>query len=744
MSSIQELEGLTYTEYINIKDGLKIIQNWSSIIATLPEQRRNKILENTKEFDPLIHLKKMCKDKKDIIHTTYKFSKSSKTYGRLFAQNSSLQGLPREIRNTIAFGLYYDIDMKNAHPTLLNQYCRMNGIRCDILEQYVKNREDIINNITISTEISRDDAKHNFLSILNGGIPKIQNEFIKKFMEEIKLIHKQVCLLNPDEFKKIKIRKEYNPEGSMMNIVLCKLEHFILMNATKFFKTKGYNVDVLIFDGFMLRKEEGKEINDEILLELNSYIKEKTKYDMEFVEKSLSNKIDLSEYIEPLYEEEAKVSYFKDKEEFEKTHLKIQHPLMYLTILSDGSIDYQTEDKVKGSYKHLKTTILEEGKVKKMPFILVWINDEHIRTYQKMVFEPPPSNNLNENYNTWRGFEIEGVKLPEDFNIKTNKYVLKYKEFISNLLNNNQEFVDYYDAWCADIIQYPSLRSCICMVLYSLDEGVGKNMSTKTLEMCISERYTFYITDASNQLFGKHASAELNKLLVVLNEVKGKDTYTNTDLFKTRITDPKREVELKGKDTFQMVNYASYILNTNNLKAVNAGEKDRRFCILPCFNKKLDDKLYFDNYEKTINKNPEAVRCIYEYLKTYDIEKVVPNRLFAGVRPKSDLYLDLQICNREKEWDFLENLVLNENSDKVEITKSMNDLWLSYKLFCHNNNYDINKLSSRSFHYLFTHTVITQLNKKTETLNAIIKDRETDKRLYILNIETLKNYFKSE
>ena len=328
MSSIEELEGLTYTEYINIKDGLKIIQNWSSIIAKLPEQRRNKILESSKEFDPLIHLKKMCKDKIEIVHTTYKFSKGLKTYGRLFAQNSSLQGLPREIRNTIAFGLYYDIDMKNAHPTLLNQYCRMNGIRCDILEQYVKNREDILDKITSTTEISRDEAKHNFLSILNGGLPKFQNDFMKQFMEEIKLIHKQVCLLNPDEFKKIKMRKEYNPEGSMMNIILCKLEHFILMNATNFFKTKGYNVDVLVFDGFMLRKEEGKEINDEILLELNSYIKEKTKYDIEFVEKSLSNRIDLSEYIEPLYEEEAKVSYFKDKEEFEKTHLKIQHPLI--------------------------------------------------------------------------------------------------------------------------------------------------------------------------------------------------------------------------------------------------------------------------------------------------------------------------------------------------------------------------------------------------------------------------------
>ena len=58
MTRIEELEGLTYTEYINIKDGLNFFRNWSNIIAKLPEHRRNKILDNSKEFDPLIHLKK--------------------------------------------------------------------------------------------------------------------------------------------------------------------------------------------------------------------------------------------------------------------------------------------------------------------------------------------------------------------------------------------------------------------------------------------------------------------------------------------------------------------------------------------------------------------------------------------------------------------------------------------------------------------------------------------------------------
>ena len=138
--SIQELEGLTYTEYININNALKILQNWNDILTKLPESRKRKIQEQAKTFDPSIHLKKICKDRSDIIHTKYNFSKSLKTYGRLFAQNTSLQGLPREIRNALAFGKYYDIDMKNAHPTILSQYCSVNGITSKIVDDYVNDR----------------------------------------------------------------------------------------------------------------------------------------------------------------------------------------------------------------------------------------------------------------------------------------------------------------------------------------------------------------------------------------------------------------------------------------------------------------------------------------------------------------------------------------------------------------------------------------------------------------------------
>ena len=129
---LKELEGFTYTEHINLQNGLIIFRNFDKIISALSESRQLKIQEKRKEFDFVLTLKKLCKNNTPIVHTTDKFSKSLGSYGRLFAQSGSLQNLPREFRNALGTN-YHDIDTKNCHPEILYQYCSKNGIKCDIL-----------------------------------------------------------------------------------------------------------------------------------------------------------------------------------------------------------------------------------------------------------------------------------------------------------------------------------------------------------------------------------------------------------------------------------------------------------------------------------------------------------------------------------------------------------------------------------------------------------------------------------
>jgi hypothetical protein len=65
---------------------------------------------------------------------------------------------------------------------------------------------------------------------------------------------------------------------------------------------KGYKVDVLVFDGCMIRKEVDKEITDKLLNGLNFlnvYVLDKIGYDIKFIEKELDTSIDLSVYESP-------------------------------------------------------------------------------------------------------------------------------------------------------------------------------------------------------------------------------------------------------------------------------------------------------------------------------------------------------------------------------------------------------------------------------------------------------------
>ena len=80
-----------------------------------------------------------------------------------------------------------DIDMINAHPVILNYLCKKNNVDCNILKNYIENREFILS----SFSEERKSVKELFLSILNGGFKKIYsdnkqtNNYLKLFENEI-------------------------------------------------------------------------------------------------------------------------------------------------------------------------------------------------------------------------------------------------------------------------------------------------------------------------------------------------------------------------------------------------------------------------------------------------------------------------------------------------------------------------------------------------------------------------------
>ena len=78
------------------------------------------------------------------------------------------------------------------------------------------------------------------------------------------------------------------------------------MTAVQHLKSIEFNDDVLVFDGLMVRIEEGphrrlkslarSSADDNLLSSLSQYVKDKSGNEMKFVEKSMEQTIDLSIY----------------------------------------------------------------------------------------------------------------------------------------------------------------------------------------------------------------------------------------------------------------------------------------------------------------------------------------------------------------------------------------------------------------------------------------------------------------
>ena len=119
-----DIGNVRYRENINNNDIENILDNFEDIISQFPIERQNVILKdpNCDYLNSLKKLKKRCGDK-NYIYTSYVFSKNI-SKGRLFANDASLQCLPREIRNTLCSQNMVDFDFENCHFAILNYCCK--------------------------------------------------------------------------------------------------------------------------------------------------------------------------------------------------------------------------------------------------------------------------------------------------------------------------------------------------------------------------------------------------------------------------------------------------------------------------------------------------------------------------------------------------------------------------------------------------------------------------------------------
>lgn len=271
-----------------------------------------------------------------IVAVNYLFSKKLTEKGRLYAQNSlSLQSFKKEIRHALSREFYHDIDMVNAHPRLISQYCHKHDINCYKLDEYINNREKILEKIQKFHKISREDAKGLVLRLCYLGNyiiekqdkktkeieefePKEKLSFLQNFRIELEKIAKQICKIEKETYDLVKNDPEKtNKKSTTLSITAQILEHKCLMAMQKFFNNKKWKIGVLCFDGLMVEKKiSGSDeiFPKEILKECEEYVKQKTAYNINLDVKPMNIELsfELPEYSDYVHSDlEAQQRLFK-------------------------------------------------------------------------------------------------------------------------------------------------------------------------------------------------------------------------------------------------------------------------------------------------------------------------------------------------------------------------------------------------------------------------------------------------
>ena len=592
--------------------------------------------------------------KSNILEVSYK---RPLPFGRMYAFNSnSYQAIQKTMKNSLARDKYMDIDIVNAHYTIIYNLCKNRKIKCPNIERYVLHRDEVRvefhQNYGLSIKETKDLFNYMLYNINEPYDKYLPNgiEYLDNLKNEIYMIALQVSNDNPKMKKKIKTykereNKEYVELRSLFAYYIQEYENRILEVIYRCL-LKGYidsdRVLTLFYDGIMIKRNDKLDQNklDEICREVKTKLKIQIKLIVKPMDKKLLDfneivKIDKTKlkffngkYMNTLTTYESKCEYFNH---FVK---KILHPdPMYIWI---DAVDRENH---LISSKSLKESLLaiKSGDYNKqgdaLPFFDKWIQDDNVKWYRKMDFipyNPDLENEYIEDEDVFNLFTGYGDHIHTEYTKKTgdkkkkkrDKILDRYFKLVRALVGDKDENYNYYMAFLAQMIREPRNKTGISIVFKS-EQGVGKGVHLIPIGKILKETH-YKSSSKPSDFFGEHAEGYYRKILVNMDEVELKSSFKNEGAMKTAITEPKLTINPKFVRPIEIRNWARTIMFSNKdyILPIDIKSGDRRFVVFKSITKYLNHPSKW--WIKLIAEfeNPKFIAALYDYFMKYDYSKI--------------------------------------------------------------------------------------------------------------------------
>jgi hypothetical protein len=658
-------------------------------------------------------------------------------WGRLYPRGPSMALLPIELRHTLCRDRYVDVDMVNAHPTLLRYFCRSNGVRCPAIDGYVEDRERFLEDVSGELGVDRKSAKEAVLAAIYGGQPRSQKvaavggEAIAAANAAANLFPglAKTAMQRAEERKKE--GKGFNPVGTLLGWVLGDIEAACLLTIKGVFEKEQVIRNgecILAFDGLMVpkpdispleREEEERfgipyETPEERIRRVIIVAEEELEslynglgmrlaikaMDGGFTRKEL---VALEEAGAELRTEASGMSAWSSIRLYNSyEHAVKTFEERYFFCFSHSAV---YEDATNGPPRRINLTEFkrtygdvcyrhESGDV--TPFLTRYMRSNEARMYADVRMVPPPEEvEPEENvYNTWKGFAASRISEPPN-----PEGVEFFRRHIYELCNGEAAVAAYLEKYLAHLVQRPGELPGVVILIRGI-EGCGKGLLYSFIEAIIGQNYAFSSTNATDHVFGRFSDHLEHRFVVLLDEMELSTAEEVMHKLKGECVAERRTIECKGVAPRVAKNYTRYLVFSNKSMPMAISASDRRMLCIGCRRGRMSPRESEKGFEHL--RDPASIRAIYDHL----LDVVNLEGFDIRARPLTSYYETLVEATTSLETKFFRHLLDTWKGSCVE-TFLTADLYKRFQAFAAASGVAKTKVLSS-----FTQEIMTSLGER--------------------------------
>ena len=213
-----------------------------------------------------------------------------------------------------------------------------------------------------------------------------------------------------------------------------------------------------------------------------------------------------------------------------------------------------------------------------------WLKHPKRRKLLKGIEFVPQSNHVsNERFNLFRGYGC--VPLEGDCNL--------FLEHLKHVICSGDETsYGYFLDWLSDMFQNTSRLPGVAIVMKGA-RGAGKSLTANIIGS-LWHRAHYKQVSNSEHIIGRFNGHMKDCLLCFADEALFAADKRAEQQLKMMITEPRRIVEIKGKDAFEVDNFTRMIMATNSEWSIPAGMDERRYFVLDVSDKFAQNHKYFE------------------------------------------------------------------------------------------------------------------------------------------------------